>query len=140
MRRIGFLILLAVLSFRASSQESKMYDKSEVDPRIVEVFGDQLEKMVLSDTDRLKGLNLLLEKRVKILIEPYSTNEQYPKLSEFPLFDVYNKELKRDEFFDINNFNILKYNLIFFSDQKQMYYRIDNTDYLIKILPQNLKE
>lgn len=140
MRRISFLILLGLLSFRAMSQESKLNGKTEVDPRIVEVFGDQLDKLVLNDKDRLNGLNLLLDKRVKILIVPFATNETYPKLSEFPLFDLYNKDLKRDEVFDVNTFNVLKYNLTFFSNQKQMYYRVDNTDYLIKILPQNLKE
>lgn len=140
MRRISLLILLGLLSFRAMSQEGKTNDKVNVDPRIVEVFGDQLEKLVLNDKDRLNGLNLLLEKRVKILIEPYATTEKYPKLSEFPLYDFYNKNLKRDEVFDVNTFNVLKYNLSFFSNREPKYYRVDNTDYLIKILAQNLKE
>jgi len=122
------------------SQEGKMNDKIDVDPRIVEVFGDQLEKLVLNDKDRLNGLNLLLEKRVKILIDPYATTEKYPKLSEFSLYDFYNKDLKRDEVFDANTFNVLKYNLSFFSNFETKYYRVDNTNYLIKILAQNLKE
>lgn len=140
MRRISLLILLGLLSFRAMSQEAKMNDKIDVDPRIVEVFGDQLEKLVLNDRDRLNGLNLLLEKRIKIIIEPYATTEKYPKLSEFELFNFYNKDLKRDMVFDINSFNVLKYNLSFFSNKEIKYYRVDNTDYLIKILSQNLKE
>lgn len=140
MSRISFLILLGLLSFRAMSQEGEKRGKADIDPRIIEVFGDQLEKLVLNDKDRLNGLNLLLEKRVKVLIEPYATNEKYVKLSEVALFDLYNKDLKRDEHFDINTFNVLKYNLEFYSNQKQMYYRVDGTDYLIKILPQNLKE
>lgn len=122
------------------SQEDALNDRSNVDPRIVEVFGNQLQKLVLEDKDRLDGLNFLLEKRVKVVIEPYATFEAYPKLSEFALFDFYNKELIRDNDFDVNNFNVLKYNLNFFSNQQTMYYRVDNTDYLIKILPQNLKE
>ncbi|RRJ89432.1 hypothetical protein EG240_11545 [Paenimyroides tangerinum] len=140
MRRISLLILLGLLSFRAMSQEGEMNDKKEVDPRLVEVFGDQLEKLVLNDKDRLNGLNLLLEKRVKIIIEPYATFEKYPKLSEFSVNNSYNKDLKRDEVFDINTFNVLKYNLSFFSNREIKYYRVDNTDYLIKILSQNLKE
>ena len=111
MRRISLLILLGLLSFRAMSQEGEMNDKKEVDPRLVEVFGDQLEKLVLNDKDRLNGLNLLLEKRVKIIIEPYATNEKYPKLSEFSVNNSYNKDLKRDEVIDVNTFNVLKYNL-----------------------------
>lgn len=140
MRRISLLILLGLLSFRAMSQEGETNDKKEVDPRLVEVFGDQLEKLVLNDKDRLNGLNLLLEKRVKIIIEPYATFESYPKLSEFSVNNSYNKDLKRDEVFDINTFNVLKYNLSFFSNREIKYYRVDNTDYLIKILSQNLKE
>lgn len=140
MRRISLLILLGLLSFRAMSQEGETNDKKEVDPRLVEVFGDQLEKLVLNDKDRLNGLNLLLEKRVKIIIEPYATFESYPKLSEFTVNNSYNKDLKRDDVFDINTFNVLKYNLSFFSNREIKYYRVDNTDYLIKILSQNLKE
>ncbi|WP_177763607.1 hypothetical protein [Flavobacterium sp. I3-2] len=140
MRRISLLILLGLLSFRAMSQEGKMNDETKIDPRLVEVYGDQLEKLVLNDKDRLNGLNLLLEKRVKIIIEPYATNEKYPKLSEFTLNNSYNKDLKRDEVFDVNTFNVLKYNLSFFSNREIKYYRVDNTDYLIKILSQNLKE
>jgi len=140
MRRISLLILLGLLSFRAMSQEGETNDKKEVDPRLVEVFGDQLEKLVLNDKDRLNGLNLLLEKRVKIIIEPYATFESYPKLSEFSVNNSYNKDLKRDDVFDINTFNVLKYNLSFFSNREIKYYRVDNTDYLIKILSQNLKE
>ena len=46
--------------------------------------------------------------------------------------------LKRDEGFDPNNFNALKYNMNFFNSQA-LVYRVDNTDYIIVIKPQSVK-
>jgi hypothetical protein len=60
-------------------------------------------------------------------------------LSTVGLFNNYNKELKRDQSFDINTFNPLKYNLEFFKVGSAIY-RIDNTQYYIVIKAQNLKK
>ena len=139
MKRISFLILLSLLSFSAISQEHSAGVQKDIDPRIVEVFGDQLERLVLNDKDRLESLNKLLQQRVKIVVEPYATGESYKKLSEVKLFDKYNKDLTRDQEFNLETFNVLKYDLYFFSQSIRVY-RIDNTDYIIKVLSENLKE
>ena len=139
MKRISFLILLSLLSFSAISQEYSAGVQKDIDPRIVEVFFFFLERLVLNDKDRLESLNKLLQQRVKIVVEPYATGESYKKLSEVKLFDKYNKDLKRDQEFNLETFNVLKYDLYFFSQSIRVY-RIDNTDYIIKVLSENLKE
>ena len=138
MRKLNLLIQFCLLSLKTFSQVNTSV-KANVDPRIIEVFGDQLERLVLNDKDRLESLNKLLQQRVKIVVEPYATGESYKKLSEVKLFDKYNKDLKRDQEFNLETFNVLKYDLYFFSQSIRVY-RIDNTDYIIKILSENLKE
>lgn len=112
-----------------------------VDPRIVEVYGDQLETLVLNDKDRMNGLNDFLQKRVKIIYEEFNSGEKYTKLSEVKLFNSYNNELVRDEVFEPNTFNALKYDFPIFSGKYEVRkYRVDNTNYIIKILTPNFKD
>ena len=62
--------------------------------------------------------------------------EKYQKLSSIQLFNKYNESLKRDLEFNIETFNVLKYDLNFFSSHRKVY-RIDNTDWLIIINPKS---
>ena len=103
------------------------------------MYGEHLSDVVLSDPDLLKALNNLLQNRVKIVEEPFSSEEKYIKLSQVELLNRYNPNLTRDVVFDPSNFNVLKYNLNFFSATFSYVYRIDNTNYLIVIEPQSIK-
>jgi len=110
-----------------------------VDSRIREVYGDQLQTLVLNDKDRFKALNDILFLRTSFVEEKYNPSEKYLKLSEVKLFNKYNPNLVRDVVFDKNTFNVLKYSFNLYSKNIQKY-RVDNTDYLIVFISQSLKQ
>jgi len=102
-----------------------------------EVFVDKLDKYVLSNPQRLKNFKHLLRNRIEIKEMPrlIQHSEKYSLLSEVGLFNSYNKALKADSSFNLNTFNVLKYNLEFYSNGTKIY-RIDNTNYFIVIKSQ----
>lgn len=104
----------------------------DIDIRIREVYGGDCEHIFKNDPELLIKLNDLLQNRVSIIISQKSVNEKYPKLSSVGLLNKYNPDLKRDDVFDASTFNVLKYDLNFFSNESFIYI-IDNTDYLILI-------
>lgn len=112
-----------------------------INPKIQEVYGDHLQSLIKNDSDRLRFLNNLLDNRIKIEItEKDLSNSKIHKLSEVELYNRYNSDLVRDELFNPDTFNPLKYNLNFYSFEKEpLYYIVDNTNYIIKILPQTSK-
>lgn len=136
MKNIYFFVVLCLSALPAFSQSQRQETQSSsVDPRIVEVFGDQLQQLVLNDPQRLKDLNDILNKRAVLMTEPYSAKEKYPNLDNAPLFNNYNPALVRDTAFDRSTFNVLKYNLQFFTPI-EMVYRIGKTDTILVIYPQ----
>jgi hypothetical protein len=110
----------------------------QVNPKIQEVYGDKTQEIAQNDPERIKALNDLLDNRIKIVISPVVGEDKYTKLSSVPLLNKYNPNLKRDEQFDPENFNALKYNMNFFTTQTQVY-RVDNTDFIIVIEKQRTK-
>ena len=110
----------------------------QVNPKIQEVYGNMTEQIAQNEPDRIIALNDLLDNRIKIVKSPVVGEDKYTKLSTVPLLNKYNPNLKRDEGFDPNNFNALKYNMNFFNSQAVVY-RVDNTDYIIVIKPQSVK-
>ena len=133
---------MSLSTYCVQSQELKI-DKNQnnsagIDKRIVEVFGNQLENLVLNDTQRLSDLTDILDNRTEIIEQKNTSNEKYVKLSSVSLFNKYNQNLERDKIFNKNNFNVLKYDLEFFAKSVKVY-RIDNTNYLLVIQPQILK-
>jgi len=110
----------------------------EIDERIKEVFGTHLVELQ-KNTKHLELLNDILNNRTKVNLEPYRESEKYQKLSEISLFNTYNPDIKVDNAFDINSFNVLKYDLPFFT-RIPLKYRIDGTDYILIIIPINYEE
>ncbi len=110
----------------------------QVNAKIQEVYGDKTQELVINEPSRLDFLNDLLDNRIKILESPLTGNDKYTKLSTAALVNKFNSALTRDVAYDPNTFNPLKYDLKFSSKNAEIY-RIDNTDYLIVIQPQNLK-
>jgi len=129
----SFLTVLFVLFANISDSFSQ-----QINPKITEVYGDKTQELVLNDSDRLLFLTDLLDNRITILESPRSSEEKYHKLSESAIVNKYNQTLIRDTTFNIENFNPLKYDLIF-SSKKTEVYRIDNTDFIIVIQPQTIK-
>ena len=110
----------------------------QVNSKIQEVYGDKTQQIVQNEPERIIALNDLLDNRIKIVVSPVKGEDKYTKLSSVELLNKYNPNLKRDEGFDPNNFNALKYNMNFFNSQA-LVYRVDNTDYIIVIKPQSVK-
>ena len=93
------------------------------------------------DDDTLKRINKIkaLEKyvkdilrdRVQILYKKYQINEILPKLSSVGSLTIIKN-------FNKNNFNPLIYNFDFDSQRSQIY-RVDGTDFVINIIPKEIK-
>ena len=133
-------LLLLIVCFAMNSAYSQSTDESVnnvsvVDPRIQEVYADQLNTLVLNVPNRLRDLNDILTNRVKIEEATLEIGEKFPKLSSVELFNNYNPNLTRDVVIDVANFNPLKYNLRFHA-KTTLVYRIDNTNKIIVIHPQ----
>lgn len=133
-------LLLLIVCFAMNSAYSQATSESVnnvsvVDPRIQEVYADQLNTLVLNVPNRLRDLNDILTNRVKIETKLRYENEKEPKLSSVDLFNKYNQNLVRDVQIDVNNFNPLKYQFRFHA-QTPITYRIDDTDMIIVIYPQ----
>ncbi len=140
MKRIIFILLISLVALPSFAQEQPTpITAADVDPRIVEVFGNDLQTLVLNDPHRLRALNQILFERHEIIVEPYTSGEKYTKLSTIPLFKYSNPNLERDTVFDRDTFNILKYDLQFYAPSVKIY-RVDNTDFLIVVHPQTLRK
>ena len=103
---------------------------------IKEVYQSKAIQEVFNN-DFLKDIKHLLRNRILIYEENNpKAQKKTTLLSEVPLFDDYNKDLKRDKKFDVSNFNPLKYKLDFFANGTYLY-RVDNTNYFIQITSQH---
>lgn len=124
-------VLLSFLVFNVTYSQTTAKSNPGLEQQFIEeVFGTNVAK----DGQHYKNLQLLLRDRIVYKQEPSQENDKFPKISEAPLLNKYNSNLVRDFKFDENSFNILKYNLNFFSPNTKVY-RFDNSDWLIIINP-----
>ena len=98
---------------------------------ILEAYGESTYKRILNINPLLLNIKDILRNRVEILKKKYDKNEEIKKLSLV-------KKTNSNPIFDINDFNPLLYDFDFESKKNQIY-RVDNTDYLINILPRKYK-
>lgn len=145
--KLKLLVLLPLLfiSFTAFSQnkidinypqnvEAPLTNKEKA--MIKEVYQSEADNKVFNNDSFLRDIKHLLRNRITIYEENNQKAQKKCKLlSEIPLFDDYNKNLKRDVKFNISNFNPLKYKLDFFANGTYLY-RIDNTNYFILVTSQ----
>lgn len=144
----AFCLLTVNLNAQSNDQRQALplvkYDQNVNAPlssserlQLEEVYAEKLQAYVLSKPERLKAIKNILRNRIQIV---EYTNPQDQKdctlLSEVPLFDYYADGLQRDQIFNKNTFNPLKYNLNFYSRGAHMY-RVDNTNYFIIIKSQH---
>ena len=129
------LVVILATSFRSFAQVNSEERSSteHIDYRIKEVYGAYLSELIKKPIV-LQTITDIVQKRTEILIEPYFPQEKIAKLSDYPLFNVYNTELTRDIEINPYTFNVLKYDLPFFPKSPTKY-RIDGTDYIIVIYP-----
>lgn len=104
--------------------------------KIEEVYGEHIYKEILNRPNRLRSIKNILRNRV-VIMEIKNPFDQKPcdLLSSVPVFDFFVPELRRDAFFNKDNFNPLKYAFSFYSRKSYMY-RVDNTNYFILIKSQ----
>lgn len=98
---------------------------------ILEAYGESTYKRILNINPLLLNIKDILRNRIQILKKKYYKNEEIKKLSLV-------KKTNSNPIFDINDFNPLLYDFDFESKKNQIY-RVDNTDYLINILPRKYK-
>ena len=133
-------LIIALTYFTLSSSVYAQQAQVEpVNPKIIEVFADKTQELILDNPDRLALYNDFLENRVKVIESQKSGDDKFIKLSSVSLMNKYNATLTRDLVFDPNNFNPLKYALDILP-KTTMIYRVDNTNYLIVIQPQTLNK
>jgi len=147
------LLLLASLmfvSFSAFSQDKKSISIDYPDnveapltnkekATIDQVYQSKAKEMVYDNDKFLKDIKHLLRNRITVYEDSNpETQKKCKLLSEVPLFNEYNKDIKREVNFNIENFNPLKYELDFFAKGTYVY-RIDNTNYFIQVTSQYRK-
>ncbi len=101
--------------------------------QLQEVYGEMLYEYVLNNPQRLKDIKNILRKRVSVVEIP-NFNKEGALLSQIPLFNNYNKNLRRKRF-KKDTFNPLKYYFDFYSKGTKIY-RVDRTNYYIIIKSQ----
>ena len=151
MKNLLIIFTLLVMPLCVSSQQSKQKNPvplakfndnvklpltANERAQIIEVYGEFADKYVFNSPNRLKNIKHILRNRVEIkLITDKNNVKACPKLSEVTVFNSYVPDLKRDESFNPNSFNPLKYNFEFHSRAGAMYH-VDNTNYYISIKSQ----
>ena len=136
MKQLIIALTYLTLSTKVYAQQAQV---ESVNPKIIEVFADKTQELILDSPDRLALYNDFLENRVKVIESQKSGDDKFIKLSSVSLMNKYNATLTRDLVFDPNNFNPLKYALDILP-KTTMIYRVDNTNYLIVIQPQTLNK
>jgi sensor c-di-GMP phosphodiesterase-like protein len=101
--------------------------------QLQEVYGEMLQDYVLNNQQRLKDIKNILRNRVSVVELP-NFKKEVTLLSQVPLFNNYNTNLRRKRF-NKDTFNPLKYNFDFYSKGIKMY-RVDRTNYYIVIKSQ----
>ncbi|EDP95373.1 hypothetical protein U8527_16955 [Kordia algicida OT-1] len=141
MRTCSFLIIALCFcitsTFAQNTKEAPKVNPNQVDNFIKEVYQDQANAIVFSDPIRYKGFKDLLLNRISFYRLNYKLGEDFVNLSTVPLFRTYNKNIVRNNMFNINKFNPLKYDINFFSNEL-IRYRI-NQQYILVITPQKTR-
>lgn len=137
MRIYNFFIIalfFCVTSTLAQNTKKALTVKThQIDNFIKEAYKDKADAIVFSDPIRYNGFKDLLLNRITIYNQKYKEGEHYEDLANVPLLKTYNKRLSRN-LYDISNFNPLKYDISFFSNEIVIY-RI-NKQYVLVIAPQ----
>jgi len=135
-----YLLLVVLCYSSVLSAQSGSFSTSRptaIDARITEVYGDQAQHLA-GNSNLIQSFTQLLNERVEFKEVKQDLKEKFPKLSEVPLFNKYNPDLKRDDVVDKATFNVLKYKMRFFANY-DVVYRVDNTDTVIIIRSQKRK-
>lgn len=116
---------------------SNFYSDEQIENFIREVFLNYSDELVFnSNSQRYELIKEFLNNRFKIEYRPEYKGKNFNLLSSVSINNKYNTNLKMDTKIDLVTFNPLKYNFLMNSRTKHIY-RVDNTDFIITILPIN---
>ncbi len=104
---------------------------------INEVYGEYAQRAVYGNETQLKQIKQILRHRVVIEYHEKKDLSSLTPLSQVKLVNDINSNIRRDAVFNPKTFNPLKYDFNFFSRSRVTHYWVDNTQYLITILPQH---
>lgn len=110
------------------------YTKSQIEAFVREVFKDKADELVLNSNSRRLEIITDFLNRVEIYENANLGSKKIELLSSIPINRKYNPDLKLDTYYNQNTFNPLKYDFNM-SSNKILIYRIDNTNYIIRIFP-----
>ncbi len=134
MKKQLFFSLIGLFLFTNLYSQTYTPDTYKVNDFILEVYGDFMDELGYDSPESVEQFTNIL-KRFEIITST-APPENYRLLSETPIINLYNKELKSEDSFDPQNFNPFKYKFDVFSKDKTIYYLVDNTDYIIIIHPE----
>lgn len=135
---------LLLLAFNLSSLQAQVSkpDPANFDRFIAQVYTGSGADFISPDTRRYAYMKALYENRITFVksdAEKLDLDNSLKLLSEVPLYNLYNPAVTRDTGFDPQEFNPFKYQFDFYAATK-LIYRIDGTEYLIVIQPQERKQ
>lgn len=149
MKRFLFSIFM-IISGLLLSQETHVHFASNVDAPLTTKEKLQFEQVygkdatyVMQKPSLLKNLKDLIRNRVEVMELPYEKVQGVAEymdakdLTTIELYNVYNPSLTHDMQYSAQNFNILKYAINFFPQEREIY-KLGN--HYITILPQAKKE
>lgn len=117
------------------SQENK-YSKVQIESFVREVFMDKADELVLNSKSRRLEIITEFLNRFEVVERPELQGKKFQLLSEVPLSNKYNSDLKLDTYYNSKAFNPLKYNFNM-SSKEVLLYRIGSSNYIIRIFPLN---
>lgn len=140
MKKVFFFLVMFVV-FSASLFAQKNIHINYTDEKVKTLA----EEVYKNETQYLTPGHLSMYKTFLNRIEIVEASDDQLKYGGFPLISTlilknkYNPDLDYDKGpnFDINSFNPLKYFFVIGKDGASNYYRIYNTKYLVKLLPNN---
>ncbi|NQX78411.1 hypothetical protein [Gilvibacter sp.] len=134
-------LLLLAFNFSTVQAQVTKPDPANFDRFVTQVYTGSGADYIKPDTRRYVYMKELFEKRISYVksdAEKLDLDSNLKLLSEVPMYNLYNPGLSRDSGFDPDRFNPFKYQFDFYA-AKKLIYRIDGTEYLIVIAPQERK-
>lgn len=116
--------------------QGKKYTKAQIEIFVREVFKEKADELVLNSNSRRLEIITEFLNRVEITERTDLSDKKIKLLSTVPINTKYNPNLKLDTYYNQDTFNPLKYDFSM-SSNEVLIYRIDNTNYIIRIFPIN---
>ena len=127
---------LYVKNEKVEKTQQQKYSKVQIEAFIREVFKENADEMVIKSNSRRLEIITDFLNRVEILERTDLSGKNIQLLSTVPINNKYNPNLKLDTYYDADTFNPLKYNFNM-SSKEVLLYRLDNSNFIIKIFPIN---